>query len=167
MDAAPVAGREAECRYEPPTVKNSPHSTPSETPLADHWFHFLTWVLRARPDGRAGRRAAVVRPDQEAEREPLGADGCGCQAAGGAAHSPATTDNGNREGGPGRKTRQTVHQAGRERRRGATPATATPADYRADLGNGGAEPNEQVGAKHAVWKENTARESARAVTAMG
>jgi len=63
---------------------------------------------------------------------PSGADGRGCQAAGGAERSPALTDDGDREGGRGRKARQAVHQAGRERRRGATPATATPAAYRTD-----------------------------------
>lgn len=79
------------------------------------------------PEGRACRRAAVVRPAPEAGREPLsGADGRGCQAAGGAERSPNPTDDGSREGGRGRTARQAVHQAGRERRRGATPATATP-----------------------------------------
>ena len=63
---------------------------------------------------------------------PLGADGRGCQAAGGAERSPAPTNDGTREGGRGRTERQAVHQAGRERRRGATPATATPAAYLAD-----------------------------------
>jgi len=61
---------------------------------------------------------------------PFGADGRGCQAAGGAERSPALTDDGDREGGRGRTTRLAVHQAGRERRRGATPATATLAAYR-------------------------------------
>ena len=85
------------------------------------------------PEGRACRRAAVVRPAPEAGREPLsGADGRGCQAAGGAKRSPAPTDDGTREGGPGRTARQAVHQAGRERRRGATPATATLAANRTD-----------------------------------
>lgn len=56
---------------------------------------------------------------------PSGADGRRCQAAGRAERSPAPTDDGNREGGPGRTERQAVHQAGRERHRGATPATAT------------------------------------------
>jgi len=64
---------------------------------------------------------------------PSGADGRGCYAARGAARSPATTDDGSREGGPGRKARQAVHKAGRERRRGATPATATLAAYQTDL----------------------------------
>ncbi|MHB8770490.1 MAG: hypothetical protein ACYC7J_05800, partial [Syntrophales bacterium] len=63
---------------------------------------------------------------------PTGADGRGCQAAGGAERSPDPTDDGTSEGGRGRKTRQAVHQAGRERRRGATPATATLAAYLAD-----------------------------------
>ncbi len=87
------------------------------------------------PEGRAGRRAAVVRPGPEARREPPGADGCGGKrpkGRRGAQRSPATTDDGDREGGPGRKTRQAVHQAGRERRLGATPATATTAAYRTD-----------------------------------
>jgi len=66
---------------------------------------------------------------------PFGADGRGCQAAGGAERSPAPTDDGFHEGGRGRKVRQAVHKAGRERRRGATPATATPAAYLADQWN--------------------------------
>ena len=49
-----------------------------------------------------------------------------------AKRSPVTTDDCHREGGPGRKARQAVHQTGRERRRGATPATATPAANRTD-----------------------------------
>ena len=61
---------------------------------------------------------------------PSGADGRGCQAAGGAERSPDPTDDGTREGGRGRTERQAVHQAGRERRRSATPATVTPAAYR-------------------------------------
>jgi len=84
------------------------------------------------PEGRACRRKAVVRRDPEAGREPPGADGRGCQAAGGAERSPAPTDDGTREGGRGRTARQAVHQAGRERRRGATPATATPDANQAD-----------------------------------
>ena len=87
------------------------------------------------PEGRACRRAAVVRPAPEARREPLwgGRARMPCGRRGGAQRSPAPTDDGSREGGPGRKTRQAVHQVGRERRRGATPATAMPAAFPAGL----------------------------------
>ncbi len=88
------------------------------------------------PEGRAGRRAAVVRPGRRQQGSPCGADGRGGkrpEGRRGAQRSPATTDDGNREGGPGRKARQAMHQAGRERRRGATLATATLAAYLADL----------------------------------
>ena len=53
------------------------------------------------PEGRVCRRAAVVRRDPEAGREPLG-------------------------GGRGNTGVAAVHKAGEERRLGATPATATP-----------------------------------------
>ena len=69
---------------------------------------------------------------------PCGADGRGKPTAVGAERSPAPTDDGTREGGRGRTARQAVHKAGRERRRGATPATATPAAYRTDQWNEGA-----------------------------
>ena len=56
---------------------------------------------------------------------PSGADGRGCQAAGGAERSPAPTDDGDRKGGRGNTRVAAVHKAGEERRFGATPATAT------------------------------------------
>ncbi len=40
--------------------------------------------------------------------------------------SPAPTDDGNREGGRGNNKMAAVHKDGKERRFGATPATATP-----------------------------------------
>jgi len=85
------------------------------------------------PEGRAGRRAAVVRPGPEAGREPHRGGRVRWQAAGEAARSAAQPGHDGRwqpQGGPGRKVRQAVHKAGRERRRGATPATATPDAYR-------------------------------------
>jgi len=85
------------------------------------------------PEGLACRRAAVVRPAPEAGREPLRGGRARVQAAGEAAQSaaqPGHDGGGEREGGRGRTARQAVHQAGRERRRGATPATATTAAYR-------------------------------------
>ncbi len=98
---------------------------------------------------------------------PSGADGRGCQAAGGAERSPALTDDGTREGGRGRTARQAVHQAGRKRRCGATPATATPDAFLADPWNGGEATSEQVSSEPEAWKENTARGSARAVPVPG
>ncbi len=83
--------------------------------------------------GAAQRSSGLARRQQGS---PTGADGRGCkrpEGRRGAQRSPAPTDDGNREGGPGRKARQAMHQAGRERRRGATPATATPDAYRTDL----------------------------------
>ena len=75
-------------------------------------------------------------PPRRQGGSPNGADGRGYkrpERRRGAQRSPAPTDDGDREGGPGRKARQAVHQAGRERRRGATPATATPDAYQTDL----------------------------------
>ena len=65
----------------------------------------------------ASAREAVVRRDPEAEREPLGGGRARVPGAGGAERSPALTDDGTREGGRGRTTRQAVHKAGMERRR--------------------------------------------------
>ena len=84
------------------------------------------------PEGRACRRAAVVRPAPEAGREPLRGGRARMPSAGGAVRSPDPTDDDTREGGRGRTVRQAVHRAGRERRRGATPATATLAANRTD-----------------------------------
>ncbi len=72
---------------------------------------------------RRGGPVAAQRSSGRPRRQggsPSGADGRGCQAAVGAERSPAPTDDGTREGGPGRTARQALHQAGRERRRGAT-----------------------------------------------
>ena len=88
------------------------------------------------PEDCACRRAAVVRRDPEAgPGAPAGRTGAGSQAAGGAEQSAAKPGPDGRwrpQGGRGRTERQAVHQAGRERRRGATPATATLAAYQAD-----------------------------------
>ena len=112
------------------------------------------------PEERAGRRAAVVRPAPEAGREPHrgGRARMPDGRRGGAERSPATTDDGSCEGGPGRKTRQAVHQAGRERRRGATPATATPDAYRTDLWNEPTELIKQAAHKACGREKKTPRE---------
>ncbi len=71
------------------------------------------------PEGRAGRRAAVVRPGRRQQGSPTGADGRGCkrpEGRRGAQRSPAPTDDGNREGGPGRKAAGDAPS-----RQGATP----------------------------------------------
>ncbi|MBU1183979.1 MAG: hypothetical protein KJ663_02235 [Proteobacteria bacterium] len=79
-----------------------------------------------QPEGRACRREAVVRPALEAKREPLrgGRERVLIARRGGAKRGPKGDCN--REGGWGNTGVAGVHKAGKERRFGAIPATATP-----------------------------------------
>ncbi|MDP1989741.1 MAG: hypothetical protein Q8K00_01865 [Syntrophales bacterium] len=128
-EVAPGAGKETENRRAKAvsakrlSADGPEHQTKSgraERPLV-----YAVAEPAATPEDRQSEHSAVCR-DRATEK---------CQmpeGRRGAERSPATTDDGTREGGRGRTARQAVHQAGRERRRGATPATAMLAANRTD-----------------------------------
>ena len=128
----------------------------SESPFVDRWFLSFDPGFPERPTGRSrpqggtvrhpGIRAAVsrarartreaclVRSNAEGEsRLPRGKAGAPAGRTGAGVNRPtvwprnaAPTGDCNREGGRGNTGAAAVHKAGKERRFGATPATATP-----------------------------------------
>jgi hypothetical protein len=84
---------------------------------------------------RRGGPVAAQRSSGLARRQggsPTGADGCGKPGGRKGGAKPGPDGRRRPQGGRGRTARQAVHQAGRERRRDATPATAALDAYRID-----------------------------------